>query len=61
MRELNVNKLTETIKDMCIRANHFLSEDMKTALDTAEASEKSPLGKKSSASCRRICRLPEKR
>lgn len=30
---------------MCIEANHFLSEDMKEALQTAHTQEKSPLGK----------------
>lgn len=46
MREINVNTITDTVRDMCIRINHELSDDMKQALDGAEASEKSPLGKK---------------
>ena len=46
MRELEVSKITEAVRDMCIRINHELSDDMKQALNGAEASEKSPLGKK---------------
>ncbi|MBE6009907.1 MAG: fumarate hydratase [Lachnospiraceae bacterium] len=46
MREINVNEITENVRDMCIRINHELSDDMKQALNGAEASEKSPLGKK---------------
>lgn len=45
MRILNVSKVTETVKEMCIIANHFLSEDMECALRTATEQEESPLGK----------------
>ncbi len=45
MRTVNVNEVTQSIKEMCVEANHFLSEDMKCALDAAAESEKSPLGK----------------
>lgn len=44
MREVNVQEITKQIKEMCIEANHFLSEDMKEAFEKAAASEKSPLG-----------------
>ena len=44
IRELNVSQITEAIKDMCIQANHFLSEDMDKALKNATANEESPLG-----------------
>lgn len=37
--------ITENIKEMCIEANHFLSEDMKCVLKNATESEKAPLGK----------------
>lgn len=37
--------VTENIKEMCIEANHFLSEDMKCVLKNATESEKAPLGK----------------
>ena len=45
MRTVDVATLTQNIKEMCIEANHFLSEDMKTAFTTAEQQEKAPLGK----------------
>lgn len=32
MREVNVDKVTENIKEMCIEANHFLTDDMKRCL-----------------------------
>ena len=44
MRELNVDIITENIKEMCIEANHFLSDDMKEALYRAVKEEKSLLG-----------------
>ena len=45
MRTVDVATLTQNIKEMCIEANHFLSEDMKTAFTKAEQQEKAPLGK----------------
>lgn len=46
MRTIDVNLLTENIKEMCIEVNHFLSEDMKKALAEAEDREETELGKK---------------
>lgn len=45
MRSINVEIITENIKEMCIQANHFLSRDMDLALKKAEAEENSTLGK----------------
>ena len=45
-REINVDKLTENIKEMCIEANYFLSKDMDERLKAASAAEESKLGKK---------------
>lgn len=45
MRTINVDKITKNIKEMCIEANHYLSKDMKCAMDQAISSEESPLGK----------------
>ena len=45
MREVNVDKVTENIKEMCIEANHFLTDHMKKVFKNAVVSEKSPLGK----------------
>ncbi|MBR6327240.1 MAG: fumarate hydratase [Lachnospiraceae bacterium] len=46
MREIDVKKVTETVAEMCIEANHFLTPDMKEALNRAADREKAPLGKK---------------
>lgn len=45
MRAINVDILTQNIREMCIEANHFLPEDMKCALNCAIVEEKSPLGR----------------
>ena len=45
MRRINVETITQSIKEMCIEANHFLSPDMKKVFDEAAASEESPLGR----------------
>lgn len=45
MREVNVQTITDNIKEMCIEANHFLTEDMKQVFENAVNKEKSPLGK----------------
>ena len=45
MRTVDVSVITANIKEMCIEANHFLTEDMKCALSGAKETEKSPLGK----------------
>lgn len=45
MRTIDVAEITENIKEMCIEANHFLAQDMSTAMKNAANAEKSPLGK----------------
>ena len=45
MRELNVDIITQNIKEMCIEANHYLAPDMDEALKNAVETEKSGLGK----------------
>lgn len=45
MRTINVEKVTETVKEMCIEATHFLSPDMEKALNKSYENEQSPLGK----------------
>ena len=45
MREIPVQTITDQIEKMCIEVNHFLSEDMKKALDRATIEEESDLGK----------------
>lgn len=45
MRTVDVNALTQNIREMCIEANHFLSPDMKKAFAMAKQQEKAPLGR----------------
>ena len=45
MRSIEVTKLTNQIKEMCIEANHYLSKDMDCVLKKAVDTERSPLGK----------------
>ena len=44
MRDINVSKITETVKEMCIEVNHVLSPDMVCALNKAKENEQSELG-----------------
>lgn len=46
IREINASEITKTVREMCIKVNHFLSEDMDNALKKATENEKSVLGKK---------------
>lgn len=45
MRAIDVKVITDNIQEMCIEANHFLSDDMKAVLFQATENEKAPLGK----------------
>lgn len=45
MRILDVSLVTDALKEMCIEANHFLTEDMKCALEQAVTKEEAPLGR----------------
>ena len=45
MREGNVSIITDNIKEMCIEANHFLTDDMKNVFEKAVKNEESALGK----------------
>ena len=53
MRTIQVSEVTQNIKEMCMEANHFLTKDMKTALENACKKEKAPLGKQI------LCQLQE--
>ncbi len=46
MRTIDVSVVTEAIAEMCIEANHFLSEDMREALCAATKDEVSPIGRR---------------
>ncbi len=45
IREIDTEIIIKNVKEMCIEANHFLSEDMVSRLNEAEQEETSPLGK----------------
>lgn len=45
MRIIDVKDVARNVGEMCIEANHFLSDDMKCALDRAASEEESPLGR----------------
>lgn len=45
MREVDVAVITDNIKEMCIEANHYLTDDMKRVFNEAVDTEESPLGK----------------
>ena len=46
IRNIHTDTIIETVKEMCIEANHFLSDDMKNSLEKAIKDEKSKLGKR---------------
>ena len=45
VRNILLSEITNTIKDMCIEANHFLSNDMEEVFQQSVEGEKSPLGR----------------
>ena len=45
MREISCNAMISSIKEMCIQATHYLSDDMKSALYKGVEKEESPLGR----------------
>ena len=40
IRTVHVEEITKNIKEMCIEANHYLSEDMDVAMKQAVETEK---------------------
>lgn len=45
MRTINTKQIIDTIKEMCIEANHYLTPDMDKVLKEAVQTERAPLGK----------------
>ena len=45
MRTISTEEIIRNIKEMCIEANHYLSDDMDCALKTATEKEEAVLGK----------------
>jgi fumarate hydratase subunit alpha len=46
IRTIHTDVIIENIKEMCIEANHYLSQDMREALEKATSVETTELGKK---------------
>lgn len=44
LREIQVSEITAAVREMSIKVNHFLSEDMKQCLYEAKTTEQSPVG-----------------
>ena len=53
LRELDVSVIKDTVRKLCIKINHQISPDMKSALNNAAQNERSELGKKI------LCQLQE--
>ena len=44
MRSICTDDIVEAVREMCVEANHFLSDDMREVFDRSVKAEKSPLG-----------------
>lgn len=53
MREIDVSAIIDAVRDLCIRANCVLNDDVYNALEAAKNTEKSPIGKEI------LCQLTE--
>lgn len=45
MRKIEVNEIIDAVRELCIRANCVLNDDVYNALEAAKSTEKSPIGK----------------
>lgn len=45
MREIGVNEIVDAVRELCIKANCVLNDDVYNALEAAKNTEKSPIGK----------------
>ena len=45
MREINVSEVEELVRDLCIKANLYLPEDMESCIECNARKEQSPVGK----------------
>ncbi|SPZ49394.1 L(+)-tartrate dehydratase subunit alpha [Sarcina ventriculi] len=45
MKEINVSKITEVVKNMCIDANYYLTHDVKEKIESAYKQENWPMAK----------------
>lgn len=53
MREIEVNEIIDALRELCIKANCVLNDDVYNALEAAKNTEKSPIGKEI------LCQLTE--
>ena len=60
IRTVHVEEITKNIKEMCIEANHYLSEDMDVAMKQAVETEKAPLGKQILTQLQENLQIPAK-
>lgn len=44
MRDIDVNTIIESVKNMCMNANYYLNEDIKQAMQNSLQNEQSPIG-----------------
>ena len=44
MRDIDVNTIIESVRNMCMNANYYLNEDIKQAMQRGLQSEQSPIG-----------------
>ena len=45
MRKIEVNEIIDAVRELCIKANCVLNDDVYNALEAAKSTEKSPIGK----------------
>lgn len=60
IREIEVSKITNAVRDMCIDANYGLSEDMRDNLRDAAENESSPIGRQVLSQLQENLRIAQK-
>lgn len=44
MREIEVNKIIDAVRDLCMKANYYLNKDIRNAMENGLGNEESPIG-----------------
>ncbi len=44
MREIEVNKIIDAVRDLCMKANYYLNKDIRNAMENGLSNEESPIG-----------------
>ena len=62
MREINVSEVEELVRDLCIKANLYLPEDMESCIECNARKEQSPafLYALSASQCRAVGRIRQR-